>query len=144
VKHKEHGKGRHGAHGMAAGGRDAHAEFSLIMTIINRGYAELVVSASRAAGARGGTIFYARGTGIHETEKFMDVAIEPEKEVVLTIVRRESVREIIHAILEVAGLRTKAGGISFTLPVTDIVGLASEEDIKEFIDAHRNAGDEEA
>jgi nitrogen regulatory protein PII len=102
-------------------------EYSLIMTIVNRGYAELVMDAARAAGARGGTILYARGTGIHASEKFMNIDIQPEKEIVLTLVVKAAVREITHAILEAGGLRTKGRGISFTLPVTDLVGFSDED-----------------
>jgi nitrogen regulatory protein PII len=106
-----------------------NTEYSLIMTIVNRGYAELVMDAAREAGASGGTVLYARGTGAHATEKFMNIGIEPEKEVVLTLVRYEAVREIMHAILEAGGLRTKGKGISFTLPVTDLVGFSEDRDV---------------
>jgi nitrogen regulatory protein PII len=104
-----------------------NTEYCLILTIVNRGYAELVMDAAREAGARGGTVLYARGTGIHATEKFMNIDIQPEKEIVMTIVRRVSVRKLMHDILEASGLRTKARGISFTLPVTDRVGFAEED-----------------
>lgn len=103
-----------------------NTRFSLIVTIVNRGYADQVVEAAREAGARGGTILYARGTGIHETEKFMNITIQPEKEMVLTLVRKEVVKEITKAILASAGLKTKGRGISFTLPVTDAVGIVSQ------------------
>jgi nitrogen regulatory protein PII len=113
-----------------------NADYSLILTIVNRGYADLVVEASRDAGARGGTIMYARGTGIHETEKFMDINIQPEKEIVMTLVRRESIKPIIAAILEAAGLKTKGRGISITLPVTEVVGITNAAEITEYIDAN--------
>jgi nitrogen regulatory protein PII len=99
-------------------------EYSLIMTIVNRGYAELVMDSARAAGARGGTVLYARGTGIHGSEKFMNIDIQPEKEIVLTIVKKPAVKDITHAILEAGGLKTKGRGISFTLPITDLVGFS--------------------
>jgi nitrogen regulatory protein PII len=105
-----------------------NTEYSLIMTIVSRGYAELVIDAARKTGAPGGTVLYARGTGLHETEQFLNIAIEPEKEVVLTLVKHSQVRTVMHEILEAAGLRTKGRGISFTLPVTDIVGLADTDD----------------
>jgi nitrogen regulatory protein PII len=104
----------------------SNTEYCLILTIVNRGYAELVMDAARDAGVSGGTVLYARGTGVHAAEKFMNIDIQPEKEVVMTLVKRESVRTIMHAILEEGGLRTKARGISFTLPVTDLVGLSEE------------------
>ncbi len=61
---------------------DNQRQFDLILTIVNRGFADQVVDAARAAGAHGGTVFYARGTGVHEMEKFFAISIQPEKEVV--------------------------------------------------------------
>jgi hypothetical protein len=57
----------------------------------------------------------------------MNIDIQPEKEIVMTIVRRVSVRKLMHDILEASGLRTKARGISFALPVTDLVGFAEDD-----------------
>jgi hypothetical protein len=65
----------------------------------------------------------------------MNISIQPEKEMVLTLVRRSAVKEITHAILVAAGLRTKGRGISFTLPVTDAVGMVTDveaDDTEEF------------
>jgi len=101
-------------------------KYSLIVTIISRGYADAVVNAAKEAGARGGTIFYARGTGVHDAEKFLGVAIQPEKEVVLTLVKKDDVREIISAITEKAGLMTDGRGVSFVLPVARTAGIASK------------------
>ena len=103
----------------------SNAMYSLIITIVDRGYADQVMDAAREMGARGGTVLYARGTGVHETARFMNIAIQPEKEMVLIIVNNKSVKDTIKAILEVAGLRTSGHGISFTLPVTDFVGVVS-------------------
>ncbi|MDR3071973.1 MAG: P-II family nitrogen regulator [Clostridiales Family XIII bacterium] len=99
------------------------AEFRMIVTIVNRGYAEFVVDAAREAGAKGGTIIHARGTGVHETEKFLNISITPEKEMILTLVSKESAKKITREILEKAGLKTPGRGICFVLPVTDAVGL---------------------
>ncbi|MDR0356921.1 MAG: P-II family nitrogen regulator [Clostridiales Family XIII bacterium] len=104
----------------------SNTEFGLIVTIVNRGYADTVIDAAREAGARGGTVLYARGTGIHETEKFMNISIQPEKEMVLTLVRKGAVKDVTHAILIAAGLKTQGRGISFTLPVTDVVGIVTD------------------
>ncbi len=40
----------------------ADIDFKLIVTIIKKGEATRVVAASKKAGAKGGTIFYGRGT----------------------------------------------------------------------------------
>lgn len=70
-------------------------QYDLIMTIVNRGFADQVVDAARAAGAHGGTVLYARGTGIHEIEKFFAISIQPEKEVVLNLVKHEDTQKIM-------------------------------------------------
>jgi len=100
-------------------------EFDLIMTIVNRGFADQVVDAARKAGGHGGTIFYARGTGLHEVEKFFAINIQPEKEVVLNIVRHEDTQTIMHSIVAAAGLKTEGRGLAFALPISDIVGISS-------------------
>lgn len=100
-------------------------EYDLIMTIVNRGFADHVVDAARQAGAHGGTVFYARGSGAHEVEKFFAISIQPEKEVVLNIVKHEDTQAIMHSIVSSAGLKTEAKGLAFALPVSDVVGLSS-------------------
>jgi nitrogen regulatory protein PII len=97
----------------------------MIVTIVDRGYADLVIDAAKDAGARGGTVLYARGSGIHENDKFFNTAIQPEKEVILTLVKKDKTKEIIKAIVEAAGLTKEGRGISFTLPVTGTAGIGS-------------------
>jgi len=60
--------------------------YDLIITIVNRGLADEVVDATKSAGATGGTIIHGRGTGIHETAKLFGIPIEPEKDIVLTLI----------------------------------------------------------
>jgi len=93
------------------------------MTIVNRGFADQVVDAARAAGAHGGTVFYARGTGIHEMEKFFAISIQPEKEVVLNLVKHEDTQAIMHSIVQAAGLKTEGKGLAFALPISDVAGI---------------------
>lgn len=64
-------------------------EYDLIVTIVNKGFAQEVVEASKKAGAEGGTILQGRGTGIHEKAKLFNIVIEPEKEVILTLIDRK-------------------------------------------------------
>lgn len=106
-------------------------KYDLIMTIVNRGFADQVVDAARKAGANGGTVFYARGTGIHEMEKFFAISIQPEKEVVLSLVKHEETQAIMHSIVDAAGLKTAGKGLAFALPVSDVAGIThSLEDLE--------------
>ncbi|MGI6733357.1 MAG: P-II family nitrogen regulator [Anaerovoracaceae bacterium] len=108
-------------------------EYDLIITVVNRGFADAAVEAAKRAGAQGGTIFYARGTGIHEVEKFFGITIQPEKEVVLNLVKHPLTKQIMHAIVEEAGLATPGRGLSFALPVEDVVGILHHVDVEELL-----------
>lgn len=106
--------------------------YDCVLTIVNRGFADQVVDGAKAAGAHGGTIFYARGTGIHEVEKFFSISIQPEKELVLNVVKHENVDRVMQAIAAAAGLGTEGRGLTFSLPIDDIVGIFCPcEDLKD-------------
>jgi nitrogen regulatory protein P-II 1 len=97
--------------------------YALIVTILNRGFADQAMDAAKRAGAHGGTVLHARGSGIHEAEKFFGVQIQPEKEVVLILVQVEAKDEIIRAIVQEAGLNKEGRGLTFALPVDDVAGI---------------------
>lgn len=99
----------------------------LICCIVDKGYSDLVMSAARENGARGGTVIGARGTGNDEIEKFYGVVIKPDKEIVLILVKDIDKEKILTAIGKECGLNTKGQGIAFALPVSDSVGLVQEE-----------------
>lgn len=99
-------------------------EYDLIITIVNRGCADNAVEAAKLAGAKGGTIFYARGTGIHEVEKFFGITIQPEKEIILNLVKHNLTKDVMQKILKESGICTPGRGLSFVLPVEDVVGIA--------------------
>lgn len=99
-------------------------DYDLLITIVNRGNADLVIEAAKKAGSRGGTVLYGRGTGIHELETFFGISVQPEKEVVLSLVKHDLTKTIMHAIIEKTGLSTPGKGIAFALPVDDVAGIS--------------------
>ena len=103
----------------------------LIVCIINNGYSDLVMSAAKKEGARGGTIIHGRGTGNADAEKFFGIKISPEKEVVLIVAYEDIKDRIVSAIYEDAGLDTKGQGIIFTLPIEDFVAASSVQESEE-------------
>ena len=62
------------------GGKPA-MDFSheLIMAIMNEGYSDTVMDAARSAGAGGGTVLHAKGTGRARAEKFFGVSLADGK-----------------------------------------------------------------
>ncbi len=100
----------------------------LIIVIANRGYIELIMDAAREAGANGGTVLQAKGTGMEQAEKFLGVSLASEKEMIFIVTRTEGKNSIMKAIMEQAGVESKAQAIVFSLPVTDTAGLRLLED----------------
>lgn len=95
----------------------------LIVVIANQGYIELVMDAARGAGAYGGTVIHAKGTGMEQAEKFMGVSLAAEKEMIFIVAKKEQKNDIMKAVMEKAGMESKAKSIVFSLPVTDTAGL---------------------
>ena len=100
----------------------------LIVVIADQGNIELIMDAARGAGAYGGTVIHAKGTGMEQAEKFMGVSLAAEKEMIFIVTRKEQKNEIMRAIMEKAGLNSRAKSIVFSLPVTDTAGLRLIED----------------
>lgn len=100
----------------------------LIVVIAEQGYTNLIMDAARGAGAYGGTVIHAKGTGKEAAEKFMGVSLALEKEIIYIVTKTEQKNAIMSAIMKEAGLDSKAKSITFSLPVTDTAGLRLIED----------------
>lgn len=99
-------------------------DYELIMCIVNTGFSDTVMSAAKEQGARGGTVLHARGTAAKEAEELFHITIQPDKEIVMILVPSEIRDAVLHAVYQSAGLKTAGQGISFSLPVTNAVGLS--------------------
>jgi nitrogen regulatory protein PII len=97
---------------------------SLIVSIVRKGWGSTVLEASVKAGARGGTVLFGRGAGINEQEKIFGMSIEPEKEIVLTVVYSDRIDAILDEIVRAAELNDTGRGIAFVVPVDKVVGIA--------------------
>ena len=95
----------------------------VIMCLVKSGFSEAVMEAAREFGARGGTVIRARGTANAEAESIFNIAIQPEKEIVMILVDTKIKDDILHALYKSVGLQTPGQGIAFSMPVDDVVGL---------------------
>ena len=105
-----------------------NTDHELIIAIAEHGYTELVMDAAREAGAYGGTVIHAKGTGMETAEKFMGVHLASEKELIYIVAKTSQKNDIMQAIMSKAGTTTKAKALVFSLPVTDTAGLRLVED----------------
>ena len=100
----------------------------LIITVVDKGNVDLVMDAARSAGASGGTVVKAKGTGA-ELAKFFGVSISEEKELIYIVASRENRDAIMHAIMEKAGRNTDAHGVIFSLPIDSVIGIKAFEEV---------------
>ena len=98
-------------------------KYELLVVVANQGYTETIMEAARRGKAAGGTKIHAKGTGMEGAEKFLGVSLAAEKELIFIVVRREQKNEVMSAIMEDAGIETRAGAIVFSVPVTSTAGL---------------------
>ena len=96
----------------------------VIFCIVNTGFSEEVMNAAKEFGAGGGTVIRARGTANAEAEKLFNIAIQPEKEMVMILVESRIKNDILHALYKAVGLKTPGQGIAFSVPVDSVVGLS--------------------
>lgn len=98
-------------------------KFDLIVTIVNKNTSADIIKASKNAGAEGGTIITGRGTGIHETRTLFGIPIEPEKEIILTIVPQDITYQVQEAITQSGNLNQPGSGILFVLELKNVAGI---------------------
>ena len=98
-------------------------KYELLVVIANQGHTELIMDAAREEQAGGGTVLHAKGTGVEKAEKFLGFSLVNEKEMVFIVVKTATKNRIMRAIMDKAGLNTKAQSIVFSLPVTGTAGM---------------------
>lgn len=98
-------------------------KYDLIVTIVNKGLAEDVTAAAKKAGAQGGTVLSGRGQGIHEQAKLFGIIIEPEKDVILTLIDKNRTDSVLDAIASAVNLDEPSKGIAFVLDVEKTAGI---------------------
>lgn len=101
--------------------------YELIVVIANYGHTEEIMDAARKMGAGGGTVIHAKGTGLEKAEKFLEVSIVDEKEILFIVAKSADKNGIMKAIMEQAGMNSKAKAVVFSMPVSDTAGLRLQE-----------------
>ena len=106
-------------------------QHELVVAIMNKGFSETAMEAARPAGAGGGTVIHARGAAPQEGSHFFGITIQPEKEMLLIVVEKENKVPVMQAVCRAAGLQTEGHGIVFSLPVTELMGIARKGEREE-------------
>ncbi len=98
-------------------------KWKMITIIVNTGYADDIMDAARKAGASGGTVTHARGTGTAEDARFLGVPIVPEKEMIMILSEAEKTDKIVETVSSLKCLDEPGIGIIYTQDVIDFKNL---------------------
>ena len=102
-------------------------KWKMITVIVNTGYADDIMDAARKAGATGGTVTHARGTGTAEDAHFLGVTIVPEKEMIMILAESDKSQAIVDAISSLKCLDEPGIGIIYTQDVKEFKNLNTKK-----------------
>ena len=87
----------------------------LIVSIVNRDKTARLVKASKRKHAEGATILHGHGTCIEPCKSFWGIPMEPEKDVILTVVSDEQAEEVLDIIGKSVKMGKPGNGVAFIL-----------------------------
>ena len=96
---------------------------SLILITCNQGTSGVVMETAKKAGARGGTVFRARLSGVEELEGSYGLTMTPEKEILMIIVPNNIRNAVMESVNQAHGLRSEAEAVICSLNVDRFVRL---------------------
>ena len=102
-------------------------KFALIAAVVPHGESDIVVDAAHAAGARGGTMLKARAVGHEDVTRFFHIHIQPEKEIIFTLVPHKAKKAVMQSICDLVLAKTGENATVFSVPVDEAVGLRLTE-----------------
>ena len=100
-------------------------EYELIVVVLNEGFSDQAMAAAREAGAGGGTVLHAKGTGGKRAEKFFSVRFADEKDMIYIVAHKDEKNAVMKAINKSCGPGTEARGVCFSMPISSVMGLRS-------------------
>ena len=98
-------------------------ENSLILITCNRGSSDVVMETAKKAGARGGTVFRARLSGVEELESSYGLNLTHEKEILMIIVPNDIRNAVMESVNQAHGLRSEAEAVICSLGIDQFVRL---------------------
>lgn len=104
--------------------REEKMSHEVIFVVVDNHRGDEVVEVANSLGAKGATILHGRGSGVHEKGSIFNIAIEPEKEIVMLLVNEDKHSEIIDGLSEQLKIDEPGNGIIFSAGVNRAIGLA--------------------
>lgn len=97
--------------------------YQAIITIMDRGICGRAVEAVSKTGSHSGTLLKGRGSGLHEKQRILNMALEPEKDILLLISKEENIEELIDGIDKEIKITEPGNGLLVSMQVNRIHGM---------------------
>ena len=104
-------------------GKMTEMKYVLVAAIVNRGFTSDVMTAAKAAGARGGTVINSRRICDDETVGFWGLGTQEEKEIVMILTTVSDKISIMQSISDKCGINSEAKGIVLSMPIDSVTGI---------------------
>ena len=104
--------------------------YKLIIAIVERGFGDDAINAAKTAGAKGGVVINGKGNGTSQ-RKFFGMIIDPENDIVLSLVKAELVVPIMKSIYASSNYKAGQRGFVFALPVSYVTGMTHIKELEE-------------
>lgn len=101
-------------------------EYVALYVIVDRQEGNRAVQIAQANGARGATLVHGRGSAEKVKSILLNMNIEPEKDIVIMLVKKDLVGQIKDAIYNEMNLEEENKGIIYSIPVTEVRGLVEQ------------------
>lgn len=101
-------------------------EYVALYVIVDRHMGQEAVKIAQENGARGATFIHGRGSAKEVKSIMFNMNIEPEKDIVVMLVKKDLVKQIKKAIISQMDLEKENKGIIYSLPVLDVRGLVDQ------------------
>lgn len=97
--------------------------YEAIFVIVEKDQGEKVISIAEKLGSKGATIIHGRGSGVHEQASIFNITIEPEKEIVMMLVKNSQYEDIMQGLSKKLNISEPGEGIIFSTAVSKAIGL---------------------
>lgn len=101
-------------------------DYVALYVIVDRHNGQKAVQIAQDNGARGATLVHGRGSAKEVKSILLNMNIEPEKDIVIMLVKKDLVGKIKNAIYEQMNLDEENKGIIYSLPVMEVRGLVEQ------------------
>lgn len=102
------------------------SNYQALYVIVDRHEGQKAVAIAQENGAKGATLIHGRGSAKEVKSILLNMNVEPEKDIVIMLVKNDIAENIKDAIYDKMNLHKENKGIIYSLPVMEVRGLVEQ------------------